>query len=159
MSNLKSTIEDLATDFAMSIISALRAASIDELTGVSGLTGGSPRGRAPRAAAAPAEPVAKKRGRGGRLGRRSTADIGRMIEDVVSLLQRSPEGLRAEEIRKALDCEAKELPRPLADALAEGRIKKSGQKRATTYFVGEGGAAAGGAGGKRRGGKRGKRAA
>src|SRR5689334_21256482 len=53
MSNLKSTIEELANDFAMSIIHALRAASIDELTGM-----GAREVRAGRpAAAAPAADV------------------------------------------------------------------------------------------------------
>jgi len=131
MSNLKSTIESLANEFAMSIISALRAASIDELTGVTGIGG---RGRPGRPAAAPA--AGPKRGRGGRLGRRSTADIGRMVDEIVALLQKHPEGLRAEQIREALNCQAKELPRPLSDALEAGRISKTGQKRATTYFAG-----------------------
>jgi hypothetical protein len=129
MTTLKSTIEGLANDFALSIISALRSASIDELTNVGA--------RGPRAGRpAGAGDGARKRGRGERLGRRSTADIGRMVENIVALLQKHPEGLRAEQIRETLDCQAKELPRPLADGLAEGRITKSGQKRATTYFAG-----------------------
>lgn len=77
-----------------------------------------------------------------------------MVEDIVALLGKNPEGLRAEQIRDALGVQAKELPRPLADALTEGRIKKTGQKRATTYFVGDGSSAAGGGAGgaaKRRG--------
>ena len=151
MSNLKSTIEGLANEFAMSIISALRAASIDELTGVSG---GVARGTRVRAPAAEPTPAVRKRGRGGRLGRRTPADIGRMVDDIVTLLQKSPEGLRAEQIREALDCQAKELPRPLADALAEGRISKAGQKRATTYFAG---AKAGEAGAAKRRGRGGRR--
>jgi hypothetical protein len=149
MSNLKSTIEDLANEFAMRIIGALRAASIDELTSVTGHGARRP-GRPARGASV--ESVVRKRGRGGRLGRRSTDDIGRMVDSIVALLQESSEGLRAEQIRDALGCQAKELPRPLADGLAEGRITKSGQKRATTYFVNDGGAA----GAKRRG--RGRRA-
>ena len=72
-----------------------------------------------------------------------------MVENIVSLLQKSPEGLRAEQIREALGVQAKELPRPLADGLSEGRISKSGQKRATTYFAGGKAGEAGGA--KRRG--------
>ena len=156
MSNLKSTIESLANEFAMSIISALRAASIDELTGVAGVSGrGVQPARPGRPALAPA--AAPKRARGGRLGRRSTADIGRMVDDIVSLLQRNPEGLRAEQIREALNCQAKELPRPLADALSEGRITKSGQKRATTYFVGSKAGSSEGAPAKKRGGRGGRR--
>jgi hypothetical protein len=58
-----------------------------------------------------------------------------MIDEIATLLASHPEGLRAEQIRAALGVEAKELPRPLADALAAGRVTKTGQKRATTYFA------------------------
>jgi hypothetical protein len=133
MSNLKSTIEDLAIEFASSIIGALRAASIDEITNVTGHGAG--RGRSGRGGGPENGGAASRRGRAGkRLGRRSVADIGRMVDSIVTLLQDSPDGLRAEQIREALSCQAKELPRPLSDGLAQGRIKKTGQKRATTYF-------------------------
>jgi hypothetical protein len=122
-SNLKSTIESLATEFAMSVIDALRAASIDELTGVSVRRGNGH---------LPAEGGGR---RARRLGRRTTADIGRMLDSIVTILEKSPEGLRAEQIRAALSVQAKELPRPLADGLTLGRLTKSGQKRATTYFA------------------------
>jgi hypothetical protein len=168
MPDLKSTIEELASEFAMSIISALRGASIDELTAVSGAGGRRPASaRRAAPAATRAQPEARsasggrangKRGRVGRLGRRSAADIGRMIDDIVALVEKHPEGLRAEQIRASLDCQAKELPRPLADALEAGRLSKSGQKRATTYFA-AGAAPANGATKRRgaRGGRRSKR--
>lgn len=145
MSTLKSTIERLATEFALSMIDAIRVASIDELMELGALGARARSGR-------PTADVVRKRGRDQRLGRRTGADIGRMLDGIVSLLQKHPEGLRAEQIREALKCQAKELPRPLADGLSEGRISKSGQKRATTYFAG---ASAGeGAPKKRRGGRR-----
>jgi hypothetical protein len=53
----------------------------------------------------------------------------------VRLLRQTPKGLRAEQIREELGLQAKELPRPLNEALDSGRLAKSGQKRATTYFV------------------------
>lgn len=156
MSNLRATIESLATQFASSILDALRSASIDELADVAGrgaATGGARRGRPPQARAeaeaGPAAGGARRRGRGGRLGRRSAGDITRMVESIVELLSSSGAGLRAEQIREALGVEAKELPRPLAEALSAGRITKSGQKRATTYFAGSGGGS--GAAPKRRG--------
>jgi hypothetical protein len=159
MSNLRSTIESLASQFASSVLEALRSASIDELVNVAGSGGGAVRrgpGR-PRAAAAeaaesaPSAGLRGRRGRGGRLGRRTAGDIARMIESIVGALQKSGDGLRAEQIREVLGVEAKELPRPLAEAIASGRITKSGQKRATTYFAGGSG---GGAAPKRRGGGR-----
>jgi hypothetical protein len=139
MSNLKSTIEELANEFALSIIGALRAASIDEITSVIG--GGARRGRsrALESFASAGASVVGKRGGGHRLGRRSAADIGRMVDSIVALLERSPEGMRAEQIRDELRCEAKELPRPLSDGLKAGRLRKTGQKRATTYFAAGGG--------------------
>jgi len=68
-----------------------------------------------------------------------------MVDSIVNLLSQSSEGMRAEQIREALGVEAKELPRPLAEALESGRVSKSGQKRATTYFAGSGGAGGGSA--------------
>ena len=62
-----------------------------------------------------------------------------MVDNIVSLLARSPDGLRAEQIRESLGVQAKELPRPLSDGLAAGKLRKSGQKRATTYFANDGG--------------------
>lgn len=144
MSNLRSTIDRLASQFAGSIIEALRGASLDELMDVAGTRGGAGRrgrgmGGGIAAAAAGAELGARRRGRGGRLGRRSADDIARMIDSIADLLAKHPEGLRAEQIRESLGVEAKELPRPLADAVSSGRLTKTGQKRATTYFVGSGG--------------------
>jgi hypothetical protein len=43
--------------------------------------------------------------------------------------------MRAEQIRSALGVDPRELPRPLAEALASRKIAKAGQKRATTYFA------------------------
>jgi hypothetical protein len=151
MNDLKKTLEALAFDFAMNIIGALRSASIDELTAITG-----PRARVRRAGRpAIAEAGARRRGRGGRLGRRSASDISRMIDEIVSLLQQHPDGLRAEQIRKALGVEAKELPRPLSEGLKAGRLRKEGQKRATTYFVGDGAGSGGAPKRRSRGRKRG----
>lgn len=82
-----------------------------------------------------------------------------MIDRIFDLLQKSSGGMRAEQIREALNVEAKELPRPLADALASGRVTKTGQKRATTYFAGSGGGGTSADGGARRRGaaKRGRK--
>ncbi len=149
MSNLRITIESLATHFASSILDALRSASIDELADISSPTAGAPRrGRPPAShvaapqraeadsSASASTGSARRRGRGGRLGRRSAGDITQMVESIVELLAKSGTGLRAEQIRETLGVEAKELPRPLAEALSSGRVTKNGQKRATTYFAG-----------------------
>lgn len=137
MANLRTTIESLASQFAVSLMEALRTASIDELVELTGS-----RRRAGGEVIAAAAPRAARKTKGGRLGRRSPDEIGAMIDSIVALVGKSPEGLRAEQIREALACEAKELPRPLADAVTAGRLTKTGQKRATTYFAGGGGSGA-----------------
>ncbi len=154
MSNLRNTIESLASQFASSVLDALRSASIDELADVAGRGAPARRGPGrPRAesndsstTAAPASArrgaAGGGRGRGGRLGRRTQNDITRMVESIVDILAKNGGGLRSEQIRSALGVEAKELPRPLAEALSSGRVTKTGQKRATTYFAGSGGGAA-----------------
>jgi hypothetical protein len=151
MSALKKTIEDLASTFATNVIAALRGASLEELITLTskgtGGGGGGGGGGAAIVRRGPGRPpgstnVTSTGGGGGRKGRRvrrSQGDIGRVVEDIISLLGKHAQGLRSEQIREALNLQAKELPRPLADGLADGRIKKAGERRATTYFVGEGG--------------------
>ena len=159
MSNLRITIEGLASQFAASVLEALRSASIDELVDVAGSSNGARRGR-PRAAESDASSSAAPRrraGRGGRLGRRTAGDITRMIESIVDVLSKGGQGMRAEQIRESLGVEAKELPRPLAEAISSGRITKTGQKRATTYFAGGGSSSRSGAAPKRRGRKPGSK--
>ena len=137
MATLRSTIESLAAQFASNLIGALRGASIEELYDVTrGAGGGGVRrgpGRPPKSASATSAPA--RRGKGGRI-RRSASDISKMVDSIADLLTKHPKGLRAEQIRNELGCNPKELPRPLADALASGRVTKTGQKRATTYFAG-----------------------
>jgi hypothetical protein len=140
MPNLRSTIEALAAEFAVSVIGALRSASLEELLEVTNN----------RRRVAELPPATRaRRTKGGRLGRRSAGEITGMVDAIVALVQKHPGGLRAEQIREALACEAKELPRPLAEAVSAGRLTKTGQKRATTYSAGNGGS-----GGRRRGKKR-----
>jgi hypothetical protein len=141
-SSLRQRLNDLASSFASNVLDAIRGTSLEDL-----LAGSS--GTAPRAPARPAvsngAPPRPVRRSGGRLPRRSTGDIAQVVESIVGLLKQSPKGLRAEQIREKLGLQAKELPRPLKEALDGGQLGRAGQKRATTYFVrnGSGGTAAG----------------
>jgi hypothetical protein len=153
--SLRHRLGDLASTFASRVLDAIRDSSLEELLAQSSASG--------RMASRPAANHGQYRGR---LARRSAGDIAGVIEQVVALLRRHPGGLRAEQIRAELDLEAKELPRPLKEGLEAGRFNKSGEKRATTYFVkgpkapGRGGAPRGRKGGparrKRRPAKRSK---
>ncbi|HEY8092085.1 MAG TPA: hypothetical protein VIF09_29690 [Polyangiaceae bacterium] len=158
--SLRQRLDELASSFAHSVLAAIRGASIDDLTTETGVTRRSAargtRSSAPAAAPAPARAVGG-RGRGGRLARRSSGDIARVIDGIVDLLKQAPKGLRAEQIRQKLGLQSKELPRPLKEALDAGRLAKSGQKRATTYFVKGGGGGGGARGARANAGKQGKR--
>jgi hypothetical protein len=135
--SLRSRLNDLAATFSASVLDAIRGASLDELMTSEGK--GSPAvrgaGRSAATSTADAVPASEPRRRAGRLARRSAGDITQAIDRIAGLLKDSPGGLRAEQIRKKLGLQAKELPRPLKEGLEAGRFAKSGQKRATTYFV------------------------
>jgi hypothetical protein len=72
---------------------------------------------------------------GGRLPRRSAEDIKVALDKVHGLLKGSKTGLRAEQIRKALRLDVREMPRVLKEGLASKKLSSKGQKRATTYFA------------------------
>ncbi len=156
MSNLRSALNTITSQFIDNVLAAMRSASLQDIaaetgarsTAASASTGAAPKRRAGRkpaaaaeAAAPAAEAPAKGRGgrasarKGGRLARRSPEDLAKVVDQIVAVLEKHPDGLRAEEIRAAIGVSAKELPRPLGDALDGKRITKKGQKRATTYFA------------------------
>jgi hypothetical protein len=147
--SLHHTIQQLAASFAAGVLGAIRQSSLEEILAETEGAGRRGRGRPPKGAAtreaAPAGGGARRsagRKKGGRLGRRSAGALGRVVDRIVELLSKNPKGLRAEQIRAELGLSAKELPRPIAKALEAKRIRKTGQKRATTYFTGGGGGAA-----------------
>jgi hypothetical protein len=131
MSTLHQTINALAADFAHSLLKAFRSASFEEIISETAPGHSAHGGR--RAAASHAAP---KRG-GRRLRRRSPKDINAMVGRIVTLLHGNKKGLRAEDIRKKLGIDRRELPRPLAEALKKRLVSKRGKKRATTYFAGK----------------------
>ena len=58
-----------------------------------------------------------------------------MAEKLVEFIRSSP-GSSIEEIGKGIAIPTKELALPVKKLLAEGRLKKKGQKRATRYSAG-----------------------
>jgi hypothetical protein len=139
--NLKEALHTLAGEFAESILAALRGASLDELlseSGVSTVTAAPV--RASRAEAAPVKrgrPAKAGGAKTGRLARRSLEQIQESAAAVAALLKSHKEGLRAEDIRKALELDRREVPRILQQGLADKLFRVlSGAKRSTTYAVG-----------------------
>ena len=130
MSSLRSSLEALTESFADSVLQVLRTANLQELIGSTG-----PQKRGGTTAGNPkATPVAKP-AKAGRLARRSAEDIAAALGQVIALVKKNKDGLRAEAIRVALGLEAKEMPRVLKEGIATRKLRTKGQKRATTYFA------------------------
>jgi hypothetical protein len=132
--SLHSTLNDLANSFADSILEVIRSASLDELIEPNGQARSN--GRPSRtSSAAVSAPASRKPRSSGRLQRRSAEDIAAALVQVVGLVKKHKEGLRAEQIRSELGLQAKEMPRILKEGLTKRALKSKGQKRATTYFA------------------------
>jgi hypothetical protein len=89
-----------------------------------------PKKAAPSKPASKAKPVADKR------NRRSANELSKVGDEVVKLLVANKKGMRVEEINKALGTTTRELMRPIQKLLTLGKIRKTGERRATTYFAG-----------------------
>jgi hypothetical protein len=141
--SLRQKLDELASSFANGVLHAIRAASLDDLLAESSARHpGAASHSAPRASRSASGRLtpgwSRAPGgarRGGRLARRSPADITTVVHRIADLLKGSAHGLRAEQIRQKLGLRANEMPRPLKEGLSSGRLGKSGQKRATTYFL------------------------
>jgi hypothetical protein len=128
MPNLRSRLADLAAAFADSVVDAIRSSSLHELlneTSHSKATRGESAGRASSQGRASSS---------GRLPRRSADEISAVLDQIVALVAKHKDGLRAEQIRSELGLQAKELPRVLKEGLTTKKLRCKGQKRATTYF-------------------------
>jgi hypothetical protein len=134
-SSLRMNLRSLADNFASAVLDAIRSASLEELLSDAGGSRPSGRGRgfATAGDGAGAGPSRGGRRSSGRLPRRSPEQIAKALDDVVALVKKHKNGLRAEQIRAELGMQAKEMPRILAEGLAKRKLKRRGRKRATTY--------------------------
>jgi hypothetical protein len=139
MNTLHTQLQDLATKFASQVLSAIRTASLDDLTDGSprpnGHTNGHVNGRTNGHAASSAAGSRARTTKSGRLARRSTEEIKKTLTLVVAALKSKKDGMRAEEIRKSLNLDVREVPRVLKEGLSSKLLRSRGEKRATTYFV------------------------
>jgi hypothetical protein len=119
MSTLHATLESLAKKFAADIVKALRSLSLDDLLAES-------RSAAPRASA-----NAKSAG----VKRTRASGSATTVDAIVSELKKHKAGLRAEHLRKALGASKPAFNYYAAKAISEKKIRKTGKKRATTYFA------------------------
>jgi hypothetical protein len=124
--SLRSQLNDLAQSFADGVLAAVRTASLEDLLAESG-----GRGRAPRAGGG-GQPAPLRKG--GRLARRTQEQIEATLAKVLAAVKSAgAKGLRAEEIRKNLGLDVREVPRVLKEGLRSKRLKAKGRRRATVY--------------------------
>ena len=136
MPTLNSQLEALAHSFVNDVVAAIRGSSLDELLAPGGRTAGNARGTRRVAASTTESPAPKATRPSGRLRRRSAEEIAAAVGQIVELLRKNKDGLRAEQIREKLGLQAKEMPRILKAGLSAPKVLTSkGQKRATTYFA------------------------
>ena len=126
--SLRSTLNELAESFADRVLEAIRRTSLDELI----QSDGQPRAQVRSgqvSTAAPATAPTKKPGRSnGRLHRRSPEEIAAAVNQVVALVKKHKEGLRAEQIRSELGLQAKEMPRILKDGYGKKSAEEQGSE-------------------------------
>lgn len=122
MANLQNTIQSLAQNFASELVSALRSMSLEEILG------------ATKTAVSSATSTPKKRGRPA--GSKNKGPKSTLSADaIVAELKKHKGGLRAEHLRKALGASKNTFNYHASKALQAKAIRKTGKKRATTYFV------------------------
>ena len=134
MPTLKSTIASLAENFSAGVLAAIRSASLEEILGGSAGPAKRGPGRPPKRSNGAAvarggggsqpdplsKPTRAKRGKGGRLARRSPEEIAQVVESIVGALKKSADGMRSEQLQKLLKLDKKEI-RARSPRLSTGR--------------------------------------
>ncbi|MFT4542004.1 MAG: hypothetical protein ACI841_002255 [Planctomycetota bacterium] len=97
-----------------------------------------PAARAPRKSkAGSAKPAVARKQQGGKRIRRTRDDLDQMASSLVDYIQANPAAGMSDLVR-AMGAEAPVVRGPLNELIAEGKIRKEGEKRGTKYFVGSG---------------------
>jgi hypothetical protein len=126
--SLQKKIGDLASQFALGIVNLIQDQSLSMLTG--GASGG-----IVSTAEAPAPRRARRAAAASAGGRRSPEQMAELIQQIVDAVRSNAEGLRSEQIQEKTGLAKREVVRPLQLALKQGFLRKTGEKRSTTYFV------------------------
>lgn len=129
---IEQEIQARVAAFAADLAGLIRQSAFDSLHQALG-TPSAARAAAPAAAAAAAAPVAR-RGRG--KGKRK-AGGGAAAPAIAAYVAANP-GSRLEHISKGLNKPSASLKAAVAALLGSGELKKTGQRRGTQYFVGDG---------------------
>ncbi len=133
MTTLRASLHRLAQSFTEQVMAAVRGANLEELLDAGAAAGARARRRSETGGTPKRAPA--RASWSARMTRRSADEIEAALGQIVGLLKKRKEGMRAETIRSELGMQAKELPRVLKRGLSAKKLKAKGQKRATTYFA------------------------
>jgi hypothetical protein len=147
MNDLSDQISKLVDEFVAQVTQLARKAAMDTLStalgsavagGGNGVGGGRGRGRGRGRVLAASSSARLPKG-----AKRPPDEIAQLKDQVFSYITSNP-GQRIEQINKELSTSTRELSLPLKKLIAEGAVTTQGEKRATTYFPGDGKPAGGG---------------
>jgi hypothetical protein len=144
MSDLRSELQDITNQFISSVLSAMRSASLSDLTGevIQASPGRPARGRrGPRAsngasaavAAAPAPRPGRPAG-GGRRKRATAEEVQKQKDAALIAAKALKSGFSKGDVMKKAGSKV-DLGRALALLVAEGKLTKKGDRRMTRYWV------------------------
>lgn len=125
--NFQQQMNHTVQSFIHDVTEMARRAAVDALS--STLGNRAARARAGGAAAPAGRPL------GRRADKRTATELDALSERFVAFVREHP-GLRIEQINRTLGTRTKDLALPIRKLVAEGAIRVKGQKRSTTYFVG-----------------------
>jgi hypothetical protein len=122
--------------FVADISAAVRTSALDAVREALGSPGSAPAKRGPgrpsKSVASDAPAAAPKRK--SKRAKRTPEDVAKMGEVVVAYVAKNP-GQSVEQIKKALGVEKKDLQLPIVRMVAAKKLKTTGMKRGTRYFV------------------------
>jgi hypothetical protein len=131
--DLEGQLTALTREFVGKLVQAIRNASFAE---VAALPGPLAAASAPRvASAAPTRTSASHAGRAGAPGRQTAARRAELGERVVRALRSAGQPIGVRALSSDLGVAPDLLATPLRELRSAGRIKKHGEKRATTYSL------------------------
>src|SRR5499427_398090 len=135
MSDLRSQIQDVVSDFVTAIYGAVRAASLSQLVEEAGSGGYRPARRGPgRPPSAGAAVAASRTARGGRRKRASSEEVQHLKDTVLTAARQLKPGFSKSDVMKKSRSRV-DLGRAIALVVADGKLVKKGDRRLTRYWL------------------------
>jgi hypothetical protein len=155
MNDLSDQISKLVDEFVTQVTQLARKAAMDTLSTALGSGGAAlgngvgrgGRGRGGRVARVAGPSASSRLPKG---AKRPPGEISQLKDRVFDHITSNP-GQRIEQINKDLGTSTRELSLPLKKLISEGAVRTEGEKRATTYFPGDGKPQSGGRRKRKRG--------